>query len=64
MEYSTSRGIAARHRSATAGGSALRSQADSAVAHELETKALLLQSQLDYIEAPDEMIEAMGQTPE
>jgi len=45
-------------------GSALRSQADSAAAHELEAKTLLLQSQLDYIQARDEMIEAMGQTPE
>ena len=42
----------------------LRSQADSAAAHELEAKTLLLQSQLDYIQARDEMIEAMGQTPE
>lgn len=45
-------------------GSALRSQADAAAAHELEARTLLLQSQLDYIQARDEMIEAMGQTPE
>ena len=45
-------------------GSALRSQADSAAARELEAKTLLLQSQLDYIQARDEMMEAMGQTPE
>jgi outer membrane protein TolC len=45
-------------------GAALRSQADAASAHELEARTLLLQSQLDYIQARDEMIEAMGQTPE
>jgi hypothetical protein len=45
-------------------GSALRSQVDSAAAHELEAKTLLLQSQLEYIQANDEMTEAMGQTPE
>ena len=45
-------------------GAALRSQADAAAAHELEARTLLLQSQLDYIQARDEMIEAMGQTPE
>ena len=45
-------------------GAALRSQADAAAAHELDAKTLLLQSQLDYIQARDEMTEAMGQTPE
>jgi outer membrane protein TolC len=45
-------------------GSALRSQVDSAAAHELDAKTLLLQAQLDYIQARDEMTEAMGQTPE
>jgi len=45
-------------------GAALRSQADATAAHELEAKTLLLQSQLEYIQARDEMIEAMGQTPE
>jgi outer membrane protein TolC len=45
-------------------GSALRSQADLAAAHELEAKTLLLQSQLEYFQANDEMTEAMGQTPE
>ncbi|HEY6765505.1 MAG TPA: hypothetical protein VI386_12090 [Candidatus Sulfotelmatobacter sp.] len=45
-------------------GAALRSQADAASAHELEARTLLLQSQLNYIQARDEMIEAMGQTPE
>ena len=45
-------------------GAALRSQADAATAHELEARTLLLQSQLDYIQARDEMTEAIGQTPE
>jgi outer membrane protein TolC len=45
-------------------GAALRSQADAATAHEMEAKTILLQSQLDYIQARDEMTEAMGQTPE
>jgi len=45
-------------------GAALRSQANAAVAQELDAKTLLLQSQLDYIQARDELIEAMGQTPE
>jgi outer membrane protein TolC len=45
-------------------GSALRSQADLAAARELDATTLLLQSQLDYIQANDEMTEAMGQTPE
>jgi outer membrane protein TolC len=46
------------------GGSALRSQVAAAEARELEAKTLLLQSQLEYIQANDEMTEAMGQTPE
>jgi outer membrane protein TolC len=45
-------------------GSALRSQADSAAAQELQAKTLLLQSQLEYIQANDEMTEAVGQRPE
>jgi outer membrane protein TolC len=45
-------------------GTALRSQADAATAHELDAKTLLLQSQLDYVLARDEMTEAMGQTPD
>jgi outer membrane protein TolC len=45
-------------------GSALRSQAAAAEARELEAKTLFLQSQLEYIQANDEMTEAMGQTPE
>jgi outer membrane protein TolC len=45
-------------------GAALRSQVDASATHELDAKTLLLQSQLDYIQARDEVIEAMGQTPE
>lgn len=43
-------------------GAALNSQADTATAQEYEAKALLLQSQLDYFEAHDEVIHAMGGT--
>ena len=46
------------------GGSALRSQVAAAEARELEAKTLFVQSQLEYIQANDEMTEAMGQTPE
>lgn len=45
-------------------GTALKSQADNAVAQELDAKTLLLQSQLDYIQAHDELTQAMGLTPE
>ena len=45
-------------------GTALRSQADNAVAQELDAKTLLLQSQLDYIQARNEMTQAMGLRPE
>jgi outer membrane protein TolC len=45
-------------------GTALHSQTDAATAHELDAKTILLQSQLEYIQARDEMLEAMGQTPE
>jgi outer membrane protein TolC len=44
-------------------GAALPSQLDGAVAQELTAKTALLQSQLDYIEAEDEMLEAEGITP-
>ncbi|HEX8880232.1 MAG TPA: TolC family protein [Candidatus Acidoferrum sp.] len=44
-------------------GEALRSQADAAVAQEFDAKSLLLRSQLEYVQARDEMIQAMGQTP-
>jgi len=45
-------------------GAMLRSQMDTAAAHELDAKTLLMQSQLDYIQARDELIESVGQTPE
>ncbi|HET7106793.1 MAG TPA: TolC family protein [Candidatus Acidoferrum sp.] len=45
-------------------GSALHSQTEMAAARELEAKTLFLQSQLEYIQANDEMTEAIGQTPE
>ena len=45
-------------------GAALWSRAGTAAARELDAKTVLLQSQLDYIQARDEMLEAMGQTPE
>jgi outer membrane protein TolC len=43
-------------------GAALNSQADNATAQEYDAKAHLLQSQLDYFEAHDEVIHAMGGT--
>jgi outer membrane protein TolC len=45
-------------------GSALKSQSDAAVAQELDARTMLLQSQLDYLSAHDEMVQAMGQRPE
>ena len=45
-------------------GEALQSQADNAVAQEFDAKTLLLESQLDYAQARDEVIQAMGLTPE
>jgi outer membrane protein TolC len=45
-------------------GAALKSQAAMATAQEYDAKALLLQSQLDYSQAHDEFIHAMGRTPE
>jgi outer membrane protein TolC len=45
-------------------GAALKSQAAMATAREYDAKALLLQSRLDYSEAHDEFIHAMGRTPE
>jgi outer membrane protein TolC len=44
-------------------GAVLRSLAGTSVAQELEAKALLLQSRLDYVQAADEMDEAIGRTP-
>jgi outer membrane protein TolC len=45
-------------------GAALNSQADSAAAQEYDAKALLLQSQMDYLQAHDELLNAMGSAPE
>jgi outer membrane protein TolC len=44
-------------------GSALQSQVAAAGARELDAKATLLQSQLDFIQALDEMTVAIGRTP-
>ena len=45
-------------------GAALNSQADIATAQEYDAKALLLQTQLDYLQAHDELLNAIGRTPE
>jgi outer membrane protein TolC len=45
-------------------GAALGSQAENAAAQELDARTQLLQSQLDYTQARDEMNQAMGITPE
>jgi len=45
-------------------GEALSSQAELATAQELDARTLLLQSQLDYTQANDEIIHAIGRTPE
>jgi outer membrane protein TolC len=45
-------------------GNALQSQALNAVAQEYDAKTVLLQSRLDYIQARDEVTEAMGLTPQ
>jgi outer membrane protein TolC len=44
-------------------GVALKSQADSAAAQELDARTSLLKSQLDYIQAQDEVTHAIGRTP-
>ncbi len=44
-------------------GAALNSQTHLAVAQEFDAKTLFLQSQLDYAQAHDELIDAIGQTP-
>jgi outer membrane protein TolC len=44
-------------------GGALGSQANEATAQELEAQAALLQSQLDYVQAADEMDVAVGRRP-
>jgi outer membrane protein TolC len=44
-------------------GEALPSQADAAIAQEFDAKTLLLRSKLEYVQARDEMIHAIGRTP-
>lgn len=45
-------------------GAYLPSQADAAAAQELEAQTLLLQSQLEYAQADDELSDAIGHTPQ
>jgi len=45
-------------------GAALNSQAANATAQQYDAKALLLQSQLDFLQAQDELLNAIGRTPE
>jgi outer membrane protein TolC len=45
-------------------GAALSSQANTATAQEYDAKALLLQSHMDYLQAHDELLNAMGSAPE
>jgi outer membrane protein TolC len=45
-------------------GEALQSQADAAAAQDLDAQALLLQSQLGYAQAHDELLQAMGVAPQ
>jgi len=44
-------------------GAALNSQAANATAQQYDAKALLLQSQLDFLQANDELLNAIGRTP-
>jgi len=45
-------------------GAYLPSQADAAAAQEFEAQTLLLQSELEYAQAQDELTDAIGQTAE
>jgi outer membrane protein TolC len=45
-------------------GAALNSQAANSTAQQYDAKALLLQSQLDFLQADDELRNAIGRTPE
>jgi hypothetical protein len=45
-------------------GSSLRSQTSASTAQEFEARAVLLQSQLDYVQAADEMDVAIGRRPQ
>ena len=44
-------------------GAVLDSQAANATAQQYDAKALLLQSQLDFLQANDELLDAIGRTP-
>src|SRR5262249_46316696 len=44
-------------------GAALHSQASASLAQELDARALLLQSHLDYVQVVDELDQATGRTP-
>ena len=44
-------------------GTALNSQAANTAAQQYDAKALLLQSQLDFLQANDELLNAIGRTP-
>lgn len=43
-------------------GTYLRSQADAAAAQECDAQTLLLQSQLEYAQAQDELTDSIGRT--
>jgi len=45
-------------------GAALNSQAANTTAQQYDAKALLLQSQLDFLQAHDELLNAIGRTPD
>jgi outer membrane protein TolC len=45
-------------------GAALNSQAANATAQQYDAKALLLQAQLDFLQAHDELLNAIGRTPD
>jgi outer membrane protein TolC len=45
-------------------GEALQSDVDAATAQDLDAKSLLLQSQLGYLQAHDELLQAMGVAPQ
>jgi outer membrane protein TolC len=45
-------------------GAALNSQADMANAQEYDARALLLETQLGYLQSHDELLDAIGSTPE
>ncbi|WP_263358596.1 hypothetical protein [Acidicapsa ligni] len=49
---------------ATTNRSALQSQADATSVQALKARATLLQSQLDFVQACDELTRAMGRIPQ